>query len=65
MKSLVKPTAPFLLSTTLTGVCCHFSGMSRTDLIVAILVAAFFAGTVTYGSAFVHARRVHRDADHA
>ena len=53
----MKPTVPFLLSTTLTGICCHLSGMPRPDLIVAIMVAAIVSGTVAYGAAFVHSHR--------
>ncbi len=59
MKAFLKPTIPFLLSTTLTGIGCHLAGMPRPDLIVAIVVAAIVSGSVAYGTAFVHSHRIH------
>jgi len=58
MKDLISPTVPFLLSTVLTGLGCYLSGMTRPDLIVAVVFAAIVSGTVAYGSALVHAPRV-------
>lgn len=59
MKTMLKPTIPFLLSTVLTGICCHRSGMTGPDLIVAIVVAAIVSSAVAYGTAFAAARKVH------
>ena len=63
MKTIIKPTVPFALSTALTGICCYFSGMPRPDLIVAIVVAAIVAGTVAYGAALIRSRRAHKDSN--
>jgi hypothetical protein len=57
MKNIIAPTIPFLLSTTLTGIGCHLAGMSRPDLIIAIIVAAVVSGTVAYGSAWAAYRK--------
>lgn len=57
MKALIQPTVPFLLSTGLTGICCHVSGMPRPDLLVALLAAAIVSGTVAYGTARVRSGR--------
>ncbi|MEZ0388001.1 MAG: hypothetical protein ACAI34_13095 [Verrucomicrobium sp.] len=56
MKNIIAPTIPFVLSTTLTGLGCHFAGMSRPDLVIAILVAALVSGSVAYGCAFADAK---------
>lgn len=57
MSTMIKPTVPFLLSTALTGICCHFSGMTRPDLIVAVIFAAIVSGTVAFGAHAVNLRQ--------
>jgi hypothetical protein len=44
-----RPTFPFVINTTLTGLGCQV-GMSRPDLIVAIVFAAVVSGSVTRAS---------------
>lgn len=58
MKTMIKASVPFLLSTTLTGICCYFSGMTRPDIIVALIVTAVVSGTVAYGAAVVRSHKV-------
>ena len=65
MKTIIKPTIPFVLSTALTAICCYLSSMPRFDFIVAIIVTAIVSGTVAYGAAFVRSRRVHKDSNMA
>lgn len=65
MNPMLKPAIPALLSTTLTGLGCHFSGMTRPDLVIAIVFAAFVSGSVAYGAAFAHAHKVRQDTNKA
>ncbi|WP_038165296.1 MULTISPECIES: hypothetical protein [unclassified Verrucomicrobium] len=62
MKHLIAPTFPFVISTTLTGLGCHLAGMSRPDLLVAIIFAAVVSGGVAYGSAWAGYRKSVRAA---
>lgn len=57
MKHFIAPTLPFVLCTTLTGLGCHLAGMSRPDLVVAIVFAAVVSGSVAYGSAWLGYRK--------
>ncbi len=57
MKNKVAPTVPFVLSTASTGVCCHLSGMTRPDLVIAIIVAGAVSALVAFGCAFANSRK--------
>ena len=63
MKHFVAPTLPFVISTTLTGLGCHLAGMSRPDLVVAIVFAAVVSGSVAYGTAWMGWRKSVRAAN--
>jgi hypothetical protein len=49
MKHFILPSSVVILTTTLTTLCCHMSGMLRHDLFIAAAVSGIVSAVAAFG----------------